>query len=404
MRATRDLISDRRRSRQVTILLTGGTGFLGSHLAVEFIKRGYPVVLVCRTNRHASASQRVDRLLEWFGLARDTISHLEIIEGDLAEPNLGLSTSHYTYLLEAVDEIVHCAGNTSFSERKRGEVEKDNLKALEYVLKLAADGRCSYFHHVSTAYVAGKRSGVCEEALVETERFNNVYEETKNRAEHLVSEVCGEKGIRMNIYRPSIVYGNSKTGRSLAFNALYYPIKALLFLKDLYKKDIQQQGGEKADKMGIRAGNDGSLYMPIRIEEKKAGRIDLIPIDYFVESFMTLMEGCPDSAIFHIVAHRPSSLEEILHYTRDLFFIKGIATVGREELERAPKNALEMLYDGYLQTYHPYIRDTRTFSNERAESILKKRHIRCPDFTFSVFSRCMKYAVEVDWGRKLSTI
>jgi hypothetical protein len=156
--------------------------------------------------------------------------------------------------------------------------------------------------------------------------------------------------------------------------------------------------------MGIRAGNDGSLYMPIRIEEKKAGRIDLIPIDYFVESFMTLMEGCPDSAIFHIVAHRPSSLEEILHYTRDLFFIKGIATVGREELERAPKNALEMLYDGYLQTYHPYIRDTRTFSNERAESILKKRHIRCPDFTFSVFSRCMKYAVEVDWGRKLSTI
>jgi nucleoside-diphosphate-sugar epimerase len=401
MRVTRDVISEKRKRKQTTILLTGGTGFLGSHLAVELLKRGYPVIMVCRPTSRMSALQRVERLLEWFELNKDITSQPEVIEGDLTQPNLGLSDSHYTYLLEAVDEIVHCAGSTSFSERKRDEVERGNLKALEHVLRLAVKSGCSYFHHVSTAYVAGKSTGICEERLVETERFNNVYEETKYRAELRVSQVCGKEGIRVNIYRPSIVYGNSKTGRSLTFNALYYPIKVLLFLKDLYERDIREDGGKKADKMGIRVGNDGSLYLPIRIEENKEGRIDLIPVDYFTDSFMTLMHACLDSGIFHIVADRRPTLDEILRYTKDCFSFKGITTVCKEDFDGTPKNALEILYDSYLHTYHPYIRDTRTFSGQKTKSILQWRHVGCPDFTFSVFSRCMNYAVAVDWGKKL---
>jgi thioester reductase-like protein len=90
--------------------------------------------------------------------------------------------------------------------------------------------------------VAGKTTGVCEEALVEAEQFNNVYEEPKHQAEMRVSRLCEKEGIRVNIYRPSIVYGSSKTGRSLKFNGLYYLIKALLFLKDVYEKDIRKNG------------------------------------------------------------------------------------------------------------------------------------------------------------------
>ena len=113
--------------------------------------------------------------------------------------------------------------------------------------------------------------------MVETEQFNNIYEETKYRAERYVSEICREEGIRINIYRPSIVYGHSRNGKSIRFNALYYPVKTLLFLREIYERDIQERGGKQADKMGVRAGDGTSMYLPIRVEKKEGGGINLIP-------------------------------------------------------------------------------------------------------------------------------
>ncbi|MFW6147024.1 MAG: SDR family oxidoreductase [Thermodesulfobacteriota bacterium] len=265
MRLPGEVISEKRDRRDTAFLLTGGTGFLGSHISVELLKRGYRVILVCRPNRHESALQRVNRLLEWFGRTREVPSQPEVIEGDLTKQNLGLSDSRYTYLLE----------------------------------------------------------------------------------------------------------------------------------------DIWNNGGRKADKLGIRIENDGSLYLPIRIGEHNGGGLNLIPIDYFVDSFVTLVHARLDSSIFHIVADRQKTIDELLQYIRDFFRLRGITTASREALDKAPKNALEILYDSYLHTYHPYIQDTRTFSSEKTKSLLQAHHIECPDFTFPVFTRCMDYAVEVDWGRKL---
>jgi len=31
----------------------------------------------------------------------------------------------------------------------------------------------------------------------------------------------------------------------------------------------------------------------------------------------------------------------------------------------------------------------------------KRQNITCPDFDFEVFSRCMIYALAIDWGKKL---
>jgi hypothetical protein len=47
------------------------------------------------------------------------------------------------------------------------------------------------------------------------------------------------------------------------------------------------------------------------------------------------------------------------------------------------------------------MRDKRTFVMDNAQGILAKRGIACPEFDFEIFSRCMNYAVEVDWGARL---
>lgn len=400
-RVSKHAIAEKRRKKRNNILLTGGTGFLGSHIAMELLRRGYPVLLLCRPSRDLTAVQRVEQLLAWFEVSTSEISNLEVIEGAIDRPQLGLSDSQYNHLLEYVDEVVHCAANTSFAKRKREEVETGNVKTLHNVVDLAVRSKCYHFHHVSTAYVAGKRTGRCEEELVETEQFTNIYEETKYRAERYVSKICWEEGIRLNIYRPSIVYGHSRNGKSIRFNALYYPVKTLLFLREVYERDIKERGGKQADKMGIRAGNGNSMYLPIRVEKEERGGINLIPVDYFVESFVAIMEECLDGGVFHIVSHRPKKLDDLIEYTKRLFNISGMTAVCKEDFANVPKNALEILFDSYLDTYHPYLRDTRIFSNERAESILHKKNISCPDLSFAVFAKCMGYAVEVEWGKRL---
>jgi nucleoside-diphosphate-sugar epimerase len=381
--------------------LTGATGFLGSHIAAELAKRGYSLWIVARPAKQQTARGRVEQLFDWLGAGSGDPSKIRIIEGYLDQPDLGLDRTQYKEVLDHADEIIHCASNTSFSERKREEVERANIQALQNVLDLAARSRSYYFHHVSTAFVAGRREGLCREELVETGQFTNVYEETKYRGERMVVDLCAREGIRLNIYRPSIVYGNSKDGRTLSFRALYYPVRTVLFFKNLYETDIIENGGKRAKEMGIRLEGNGFLRLPIRLEVNADGGINLIPIDFFLQAFLAVMEESLEGGTFHIVNRRVKKIEELIDYTQRLFQISGIRAASPQDFEKVPRNGLEILFESYLEAYKPYICESRTFECGKAESILQKRQIACPDLDFDIFSNCLRYAVASGWGAKL---
>ncbi|MGZ6225562.1 MAG: SDR family oxidoreductase, partial [Syntrophales bacterium] len=145
MRVSRDTISRRRRNRETIFFITGGTGFIGSHLAVNLLKNGHKVLLLARPQKILSARERVYQLLDWFALEPEHRRNLDVVEGSLDAPMFDLSKKHFGRLLRDVDEIIHCASNTSFSERKRAAVERANIDGLRNVLNLAAAGRCSFF-------------------------------------------------------------------------------------------------------------------------------------------------------------------------------------------------------------------------------------------------------------------
>jgi nucleoside-diphosphate-sugar epimerase len=344
---------------------------------------------------------RVGQVLDWFGLGIAEQARLEVVEGSLEKPDLGLDRERYDALARKADEIIHCAASTSFSERKRPEAEAANVEGARNVLALATRGACAFFHHVSTAYVAGDRSGECAEEFVETTRFLNVYEETKHRTERLALDACRDAGIRLNIYRPSIIHGDSKTGRSLRFNGLYYPLKSLIFLRDLYDRDLRENNGEKARAMGVTRGKNSCLHMPIRIEKSGDGSLNLIPVDHFVQAFAAIMEDCLEGDIFHIVSGRPKGIEDLIEFSGQYFGVEGIRTADPDEFGRKPRSGLESLFGGFISLYLPYMNDRRTFVNGKAAAILQKRSISCPDFDYQTLSRCMSYAVSVDWGKKL---
>jgi nucleoside-diphosphate-sugar epimerase len=382
------------------ILLTGGTGFLGAHLAAHLAERREGLVLLARSKNDFSAADRVSRLLDWFGLPENRRKDIRVLEGRVSEPGLGLRPDALAFLYENIDEVVHCASNTSFAERKRAEVEAVNVAGLGHILDLAERSGCRRLHLVSTAYVAGLTSGFCPEELVRPSAFTNVYEETKCRAEWLAVERCGRAGIPLSIYRPSIVYGHSETGRSLLFNALYYPVRTVLFLKELYERDIHERGGRKAADMGVRLDGDGWTFIPIRIAVDDESGLNAIPVDFFVRAFGAIRKEAVNG-VFHIVNSRRTKIEDIIGFAQKIFRIRGISACPAEEMEGKPRNALEAVFETYLEAYRPYMRDRRLFGSDRAGSIFDRKGIRCPDLSYEIFKICMDYGVQSGWGARL---
>jgi nucleoside-diphosphate-sugar epimerase len=217
----------------------------------------------------------------------------------------------------------------------------------------------------------------------------------------MADESSRRAGIRLSVYRPSIVYGDSQTGRSLLFNALYFPVRTVLFIKEVFEADIAKRGGRRAAAMGVRVESDGWTYLPLRMEIENGGGLDLVPVDFFVEAFAAIMEAAPEGGVFHIASGRPAKLARVVEYGRRLFHLRGIEVCAKRDLTDAPRNALEILFDDYIESYLPYLRDERLFAVDRARPVLEKKGIACPELDFDIFARCMNFAIACDWGAKL---
>jgi hypothetical protein len=338
-------------------------------------------------------------LLDWLGVGAGPREGIRLLEGGVERAGLGLEPEALSSFSERIDEIVHCASLTSFAERKRAEAEAVNVGGLRHVLDLAERSGCRRFHLISTAYVAGLTSGRCPEELTHPARFFNVYEETKGRAERLADERCAKAGIGLTIYRPSIVYGHSETGRSLLFNALYYPVRAALFLKTLYERDIRERGGRRAAEMGVRLETDGWIFIPIRVPTEAGGGINVIPVDFFVRAFGAIREAA--AGVYHIVNGETTKIEEIIEYGQRLYRIRGFSACPARDMAGSPRTVLEAAYETSLEAYLPYMRDRRIFGTERSGPVLERRGVHCPSLTYDIFRRCFEYGRRCGWGAKL---
>lgn len=366
-------------------LLTGGTGFLGSHIGAALLRSGEEVVFLVRGKGVLTGTTRLEGVLDWHGIEPPLRRRVKTIEGGLTDA------------IPAVDRIIHCLSDTSFSERNRERIWATNVDSLEGILDFAIRSRIRTFIYVSTAYVAGERRGPCPEEPVGRRDFFNVYEESKAAAEGILLRRCQEKNIRLCILRPSIVTGDSRTGRTFRFNALYYPVKTALFLARLYREDIRDRGGEKAREAGVTLEPDGALRLPLRIESGTQNGINLIPVDFFTEAFLALTDRKVPAGIYHIVNPRQTGIADIIDYARDQFQLRGIRRSDPGDFRKTPPNSLERLYQRYLQAYLPYINDERVFLRDRSSPILQAKGIDCPEFDQTLFRRCMSYAVDNQW-------
>jgi long-chain acyl-CoA synthetase len=129
-----------------------------------------------------------------------------------------------------VTHIVHSAAELRF-DGELEEMRRINVEGTRHLLDFAraahADHGISRYAHVSTAYVAGGRSGdVAEEDLSDEFGFSNTYEQTKYEGEMLVREAMAT--LPVSVFRPGMVVGDSETGAIRCFNTIYVPLRLYL--------------------------------------------------------------------------------------------------------------------------------------------------------------------------------
>jgi nucleoside-diphosphate-sugar epimerase len=169
--------------RGKTVLLTGGTGFLGK-VVVERLLRCAPeiarIYLLIRTQRDPEAppisadarfetevlpSGAFDALARdygdrWPAFARDKIVP---VAGDVSQPRLGLSDDAYAALTSSTDIIINSAASVTF-DAPIDEALLHNTRSVAHVAEFARACRSTVLVHVSTAFVAGQRTGRIAEA------------------------------------------------------------------------------------------------------------------------------------------------------------------------------------------------------------------------------------------------
>jgi len=381
-----------------SIALTGATGFLGSHLMASLLIKGYNIIIFGRPAKNESLNERISRLLRWFGM--DNCSgQVTCIDTDLSQENMEIEKGEYLRLCSIVGSVIHCASDTSFSENKREKVMAANIDNLKGILEFSKNANVSFFHYISTAYVAGTGITYCKEILSTAKTFTNVYEESKAAAEKIISGFCQKNSINLSIIRPSIVYGDSQNGRSLKFNALYFPIRSAHSIRDIYLNDLNNNGGIKAAKNGVYIDKDGYLFLPLKIFLSGEGDLNIIPVDYFVNAAVKIIENCSRSGIYHLTSNTPTTMKIVAEYYQQLMKVKGVEIIYGQQPENLLRNPAEELFDRFIEPYRPYLSDNRVF--DRTNSILATDNLNPPEFTYQIFKTCMEYAIEVNWGASI---
>ncbi|MDQ6653911.1 MAG: NAD(P)H-binding protein [Acidobacteriota bacterium] len=172
------------------IAITGGSGFIGSHLAGRLVTEGIEVVLLARKDR---SQQKLERM--------------KFVASDLSDPAV------LTEAFAGCEAVAHCAGiNRELGQQTYRRVHIEGTKNV-----------------VEAARAAAVKKVVLMSFLRARPNCASAYHESKWAAEELVKA----SGLDYTIIRASMVYGRGDHMLDHLSHALYtFPLFAMVGLKE----------------------------------------------------------------------------------------------------------------------------------------------------------------------------
>jgi thioester reductase-like protein len=362
------------------IFLTGATGFVGSHLAARLLRDGYGVIAIARRSKNASARTRVEDVLREIGPQR--FENLRVFEGDISLPGLGLDECAKHEILSSTDEVWHCAASLSFQQEDREEIFRMNVDGTRHVIDLVKQTRSHRLQHVSTAYIAGYRPDLAMEAEIDVgQKFRNPYEESKCRAELLVASEREKETIKAAVYRPSVVIGDSKSGRATHFHGVYAFIRGLWAALERLRRRMPERG---------------VVHLPLRVLGAESQTLNFVPIDYVVDG-MVEIAGRSDNLgqTYHLVNPEPTENIVWLRNICRILYVEGIQLVGENSFLKTPMTKLEALFQRQMAFYCQYLQGEPRFDCRRALEALKNTGVECPRVSSELISKMAAWYVDL---------
>lgn len=260
------------------VFITGATGIVGCEIVHELLRPGREVSIVALMRGTPDENELKRRwLLQWSEVSRAEHRRLQVVAGDMTLPGLGLAARDRAHV-ESTTAIIHAGAVTRFDQSAEAAV-RNNVTSTANVLDLARSCRgLDRVAILSTAYVAGQRSGtILEDDLDFDAGFNNEYEQSKALAECEARRAMADLPIA--ILRLSIVLGRRSDGIVSRLSGLY-PI--------------------------LRLFHNGLLAM---FPGDPDQLLDLIPSDYAARAICHLVgRAFTPGATYHVCAGRDHSL------------------------------------------------------------------------------------------------
>ena len=165
-------------------LVTGGSGFLGSHLVEALVARGENVRALVRPTSDVAHLKNLG---------------VELAYGDLNEiPSLRAAT-------QDIERIYHCAAFVS-DWGTWDTFRRANVTGLRNLLEAALEAEVGKFIHVSSTDVYGHPDYAADETAPYRLR-GRPYGDTKIEAERLVWTYYRQHGLPVTVVRPATIYG-----------------------------------------------------------------------------------------------------------------------------------------------------------------------------------------------------
>jgi thioester reductase-like protein len=328
------------------VLVTGVPGFIGRRLARRLTEDEPDRTVVALVERRVLDVAR--------GVAAGLDGALEVLAGDITERRLGLADEDWERLSAEVTLVYHLAAIYDLGVPVE-VAQRVNVDGTGNVLELClAAERLERLAYVSTAYVAGTRTGVVyEHELVMGQDFKNHYESTKFQAEVWVRELMDR--VPTTILRPAIVVGDSRTGETEKFDGPYYLLRAI----------------SRAERAGQAIWQFGA----------SEASFNVVPVDYVVAA-MAATAAAPEAlgATLHLVDPEPLSARELLALLSEAY-------AGRPPRGRLPSGLLERAlrmpavraaFGGAPPESLVYLNHRVTFDARRAAELLSPLGLRPP--------------------------